>query len=242
MKTKLSILFLCGALLTISCKKDNNTPKDTGTNKVVTGNGEVTITGNSDYEFSMALEKATYVVTYKEKAKGSLTNYQINIAVLGGWTSLMPLSFKALRDTGWYEGSVVTESTSANTFQYKVFASGSYQIRYQKLPLPKTSETLPKTYTGAGGTVFGPVSIAASPIFTIVCSDAKQAGFTVTLFNATTGEEMYSAGYKPLYMNLDNNNKVINNINTTVTPTLATGNYLIEVEANQDATYSILVQ
>jgi hypothetical protein len=234
----LIILFSGILMLIYGCTKDESNP-DNGNNALIINEGEMIIKGTSDYEFSMTLEEASYLVTYKEKAPGSLKNFQCYSDFLSIWLDYMPYSIMALRESNWYEGSVIEESTSNYTWRFKVTASGEYQIEFHKIPLSKTAVNLPQNFSGAGATVFGPVAISGSASFTIDCSDAKQAGFVVSLFNASTGAELLSPEYKPLYVNLDSNDNGINVINTTITKSGLSGIYLIEVHANMFATYTL---
>ena len=235
------ILFSGILVLIYSCTKDEGDP-DNGNNELILNEGEMIIKGTSDFEFSMTLEEASYLVSYKEKAPGSLKNFQCYSDFLSSWLDYMPFSIMALRESNWYEGSVIQESTSNYTWKFKVIASGEYQIEFHKLPLSKTAVTLPQNFSGAGATVFGPVAISGNTSFTINCSDAQQAGFMVSLFNATTGEELLSPGYKPLYVNLDSNDNAINNISTTITKSGLSGTYLIEVHTNLYANYTLNIQ
>ena len=225
----------------ISCGNEENTDTK-GQNELIVNTDEMIINGNSNYEFSMTLEEASYLVTYKEKVSGDLKNFQCYSDFLSSWMEYMPYSIMALRESSWYEGSVIEESTSNYTWKFKVIASGEYQILFQKLPLSKAAVNLPQNFSGAGATVFGPVTISGNVSFTIICNDAQQAGFTVSLFNATTGEEVLNPGYKPLYVNLDSNNNGINNINTTIAKSGLSGTYLIEVHTNLFANYTISIQ
>lgn len=234
-------IFLIIAIILVLAGCDKEEVAKNENNELTTNEGNITIKGSSNYEFSMSTEGAVYLVIYKEKAKGSLKNLEMYVDFYGEWTSLMPQSFMALRDNGWYEGSII-QSYGAGNFDYKVTAVSDYQIEFHKLPLSKTAESLPKTYTGAGGTVFGPVSISSDATFVITCADANQAGFTVELVEATTGEKIYNPGYKPLYVNLDENSNAINNINTTITKYGLSGNYLIAVNANIYANYTVGIQ
>jgi hypothetical protein len=236
---KLVLLISGIILLTYSCKKDT-TGTDNGKNEVITNNGDITIKGSSNYEFSVDLEAAAYKITFKEKASGNLENVEIYIEIMGGWTSWMPGSIMALRASNWYEGSWIQSYSKKAAQRFKVTASGEYEITFQKLPLSQAAVNLPQNFSGSGGTFFGPMSISGNATFSIKCSDAK-AGFTVILLDATTGNVIVNPDHTNLYTNIDANYKLINNINATVTKTGLSGTYLILVTANAFANYTIAV-
>jgi hypothetical protein len=226
-------------IMSYGCSKDKSDP-GTGTNEITVNDGEMIIKGTSNYEFTMGMEDCSYLVNYKEKEMGNLNNFEEYSDLLGMWMTYIPSSIMALRSSGWYEGSVINV-TYSGTYRFRVTASGDYQIEFHKIPLSTSPVGLPQDYSGAGGTVFGPFSASGTVSFDISCPDAQQAGFMVQLFSATTGEEVLSTGYKPLYVNLDANNNGINNINTTVTKTGLSGSYLVSVETNLYADYTVSI-
>jgi hypothetical protein len=238
MKTTLKLIILLSGIiiLGLSCTKDND-KSDNSDNQVTNNNGNITVKGTSNYEFEVELEGA-YKITFKEKSISNLENVQIYIEIMGGWIDWMPGSIMALRANTWYEGAWTQSYSKKAIYKFKVTASGEYEVTFEKLPLSKAAVNLPQTFTGAGGTFFGPVSISGSASFTIKCSDAR-AGFTVMLLDATTGNAILNTNNMHLYTNLDASYNIIYNINTTVTKSGLSGTYLILVVANMFADYTI---
>ncbi len=237
--SKLVLLISGFILLSYSCKKETG-GTDTGKNEIITNNGDITVKGNSNYEFSVDLEAAAYKITFKEKASGNLDNVEIYIEIMGGWTDWMPGSMMALRSNSWYEGSWTQSYSTKATQKFKVTASGEYEVTFQKLPLSQTAVNLPQNFSGAGATIFGPLSVTANATFKIKCSDAK-ASFTVVLLDATTGHIIVNPDHTNLYTNVDADYKLINNIDATFTKTGLSGTYLINVIANSNANYTLTV-
>lgn len=237
---KLAALFLI-ILLANSCTKDSNSDGGSTKNEVITAGGSITVKGSSNYEFTVDLEAAAYIITFKEKEVGHLENVEIYIEVFGGWTDWMPGSIMALRESNWYEGSWTQSYSAAGTFKFKVTATGEFEVVFQKLPLSQAAVNIPQNYTGAGATIFGPISLTGQASFSVNCSDAI-AGFSVILLDATTGEILVNPDHTNLFTNVDDNYQVINSFNTTVIKTGLSGNYLINVIANMNAKYTVGVQ
>jgi len=236
----LIVLFVASVLL--SCKKDDNDDTNSGKSDVTKVENQTSISGSSNYEFSMAMEDASYMVTFREKEIGNIEDYSIWVEIFGGWTNLLPGSSFALNtSTNWYEGSDITKFTDSDTYKYKIIANGDYEIIYEKLPLTKTTVAAPQNYSGMGRKVFGPVTLSENTTFIISCADAKQAGFTIELYTSL-GAEILDADYHVLYVNLDGNSNAINTIDKTLSRTLAAGEYLINVDANYLSEYTIKVQ
>jgi len=212
------------------------------TASAVKSNGNVTIMGNKDYEFEMDFEEGTYLVVFKQKTMGALKNFSVFIETLNSWNGLMPFSASSLNDeSGYYETADIASFSSTEKLKYKVEASGEYIIEYKKLPLDKENISAPITFGSKGSRVFGPIELSGEATFKIICEDAAKAGFSVQLYNAETGEEILNENYMPLYVNIEDG-KAVNSINKTVSLNNLSGIYLINVDANGRADYSITVE
>jgi hypothetical protein len=240
MKTSIvkhALLLSAVIIFSYGCKKDNGNT-DNGRNELITNGGNITVKGTSNYEFEVELEGA-YIITFKEKAIGDLQNVEIYIEVFGGWTDWMPGGIMALRSDNWYEGSTIQSYSERATLKFKATASGQFEVTFEKLPLSKATVNLPQSYTGAGSTFFGPVSISGNATFDIVCSDANQTAFTVNILDAITGAIILNSDNTILYTNYSANQGLTNNISTTITKPGISGTYLIWVCANGNADYTL---
>jgi hypothetical protein len=246
MKTTNKIVFILTGIFMLGCNSKTDTSitsegevgKNNVKNELVANAGNITIRGNSNYEFETELEGA-YIITFKEKAIGNLKNVQIYIEIMGGWTEWMPGGINALRSNGWYEGATIQSYSNKGSFKFKVTASGVFEITFEKLPLAKNAAELPVSFTGAGSTFLGPVSVSGDASFKITCSDAQQAGFTVNILDANNGNTILNSDRSILYTNVGADFKLTNNINTTVTKSGLSGTYLIWVCGNGNAKYTV---
>jgi hypothetical protein len=245
MKTTIFKLFmlLTGIiLLSISCKNDEGS-NDNLDNQVITNNGNITVKGSGNYEFTIEVDAAAYLITFKEKAQGNLDNVEIDIPIMGGWVDWMPWSIMALRSSSWYEGATIQSYSKKQTLKFNATATGAFEVTFEKLPLSKAAVNTPQTFTGAGSTFFGPVTISNNGTLTITCSDACQAGFTVNIVDATNGNMLVNTDNTALYSNYDMaTSKLTNNISVVKTKTGLSGNYFIWVSANMNANYTVQVQ
>jgi hypothetical protein len=237
------------ALVLFSCSKtddkpgtDNIDPTGKSDGKITNSNGVITISGTNNFEYKMAFENSGYIVNFKEKALGNLSDYSIWIDFFSSWTGLLPGSSSSLNSSsGLYESMDVTKFTDSDSAKFKIAATGEYVIEYKKLPLSTAADAMPKTYSGAGRRVFGPIALSATSSFVLNCADAKNAGFTAELFDAS-GEEILDSEYAILFVNLENN-AIFNVIDRTITWTdLIPGNYYVNIDANGAASYTLTIQ
>jgi len=242
----LALFFLMACKNAKTPQAENETTAEETTTEyqasAVKSNGNVTITGNKDYEFEMEFEEGAYVVCFKQKTIGALKNFSVFIETLNSWNGLMPFSASSLNEeSGYYETVDITSFSSLENLRYKVEATGEYIIEYKKLPLEKEKIATPITFSGKGSRVFGPVELSGTASFKIVCGDAAKAGFSVQLFNAENGEEILNENYMPLYVNIEDA-KAVNTIDKTLSLDNLAGIYLINVDANGMAEYSVTVE
>lgn len=126
-------------------------------------------------------------------------------------------------------GSATTAATQASTSQ----------------PFTGTPDTVPKTYTGTGEQILGPISLkAASTTFHIKCDDAKNSEFIVNLQDSATGENVDSVGehgriYRNLKKGADMTEDTFDVTQTYTVP--SAGNYLITVSSNATASWQVTV-
>lgn len=239
-------IVIVASLILGGCKKDekDDDKKTTNSceNKVTTRNDSIIITGCSDFEPALTFGTGGYILTMSEEEYGSLNNFEVYQKNLDSYMGAKASSASSLRSDGWYSQSSIWTRIAGN-WTWRAKATGSYKITFAHLPLNVTPATLPVTYNSAGRTVLGPVHLSGSTTFTVSCPDAKLAGFSADLIDANTGEDILNANYYNILdiVNLDENNKAINNYNKVVTVKLNEGNYLIEVGANNEATWSIKI-
>ena len=240
------LIVIVASLILGGCKKDDkdDDKKTSGTceNKVITRNDSIIITGCSDFEPALTFSTGGYIITMSEEVYGSLTSFDIYQKNLNSYMGAKASSASSLRSDGWYSQSSIWTRIAGN-WTWRAIATGSYKVTFAHLPLNVTPATLPVTYNSAGCTVLGPVHLSGSTTFTVSCPDAKLAGFTADLIDGNTGEGVLNTNYFNILdiINIDENRKQINNYNKIVTVKLTEGNYLIEVSANNEATWSIKI-
>lgn len=246
MKKLRNLFLIFSLLLIVSCNKDDSsTPGDDikskeCKNEVITRNDSIIITGCSDFEPSLTFTKGGYLLSMSEQTENSL-NFEVYQTAFDSYIGVKASSASALRDNGWYSQDGIWEKLEG-TWKWRIIATDSYRIVFTKLPLAITSVSLPITYNSAGLNVIGPFHIAqSSTTFIISCPDVKQAGFTAQLYDAA-GQEVL-ANYSNILdvLNLDENNKIINNYSKTISLELAEGDYLIKVASNKNASWSVKI-
>jgi hypothetical protein len=236
--------------LIFSCKKDNNsTSSDTTNNtninskcknEVITRNDSILITGCSDFETSLIFITGGYLLSMSEKTDNSLTAFEVYQTAFSTYQNVRAYSASALRPDGWYSQDGIWEHLEG-VWKWRVKATDSYRIIFTKLPLSKTPASLPVTYNSAGRSVIGPFRLSGSTTFTITCPDAKLAGFTAELFDATGAEILENYANILDVINIDANNNQINNYSKVITKQLSEGNYLMRVSANKNATWTVSI-
>lgn len=199
----------------------------TGAPKATVDGDNLKIAGSQSGNVKVNLKKGGYIMEYKYQG------YSFDMAVnsVFGSTRIVPGGQYPGAD-GWTVFSTVQKFTNDDETEFIITATEPYEINFKKLPLSTTAEVVPMTYSGKGMMVMGPMSLkAGSASFKISAPDLNKAGFSVELFDATTGDS--GAFTVPAGVN-------DNKIDTTVPMTVdADGNYMMKVSANGDAAWTI---
>jgi hypothetical protein len=235
----LSLLFI------MSCGEDDKTdtkPDNECGNKVESRNDSIIITGKCDFETDITFPSPSYVLTISEKSAGNLSNLEIFQTAFNSYMGVKASSASALRDDGWYSQAGVWEKING-TWKWRVKATGEYRVVFAKLPLQKTPATVPVTYAMSGQAVLGPIHLNGSHTFNVSCPDAKLAGFTAELYNGNNGDEILNTSYHNILdvINLDEDNKQINNYSKTIQLDIPEGNYIMKVSSNSNAAWTVSV-
>jgi hypothetical protein len=242
MKKCLFPFLMISILIFAGCGSDDKGSDDNECkNEVITRNDSIIITGCSNYEPTLTFTTGGYLLTMSEQTANSL-NLEVYQTAFSSYMGVKASSASALRDDGWYSQDGIWEHLEGS-WKWRITATAPYRIVFAKMPLAKRAASTPITYQSAGLCVVGPFHVAgSSATFTIACPDAKLAGFTAELYDAA-GQEVL-ANYTNILdvMNLDENNNQINNYSKTTTLTLAEGDYLIKVAANNQAFWTVKVE
>ena len=253
---KKNLLFLLGIALSVSiltngCKKDddntstptnnNNNNNNSCTNEVISRNDSIIITGCSTIEPTITFGTEGYLLTICEKTYGCVDKFEVYQTAFSTYQNVKAGMASALREDGWYSQSDIWTNLQGS-WKWKTTATDTYKIIFAKLPLRKTVVSAPQTYATKGRTVLGPVNLSGNVSFDVTCADAKQAGFTVELFDATTGSKIVdNDGIAVLNLVNYENGQSINNYHKVVNLNLSNANYLIQVSANKDAAWEVKV-
>lgn len=211
-------------------------PTTSGTTTVTGGAPTVTydgdnfkITGSQNGNLKANIKKGGYIIEYKHKGY----NFKFN-SMTGGKMQLNPGGQYPDATTGWAQFSTVEKFYSEGELEFSVEAGDEYEINFKKLPLSASADSVPKTYTGKGLKVVGPMSLKAGQVnLKISAPDLNNAGFTVDLVDATTG----TSGAFSVPTGIENNK-----IDTTLPLTIDTaGDYLLEVSANGNTEWTVEV-
>ncbi len=245
MRNIIILIAFFSAFACISCgddDKDSLNDDNACGNKVVTRNDSIIITGKCDFETNITFPATSYLLTISEKPEDAVSSFEIYQTALSSYMGVKAYSASALRSDGWYSQASVWEKING-TWKWRVQATGEYRIVFAKLPLQKTPATVPVTYSMAGLAVVGPVHLSGTHTFNISCPDAKLAGFTAELYDGSNGAEIINANYHNILdvINLDQNNNQINNYSKNIQISVAEGNYLIKVSANQGANWTVSI-
>ncbi|WP_424357462.1 hypothetical protein [Methanocella sp. MCL-LM] len=207
-------------------------PTTSGTTTVTGGAPTVTydgdnfkIAGSKGGSVKANIKEGGYLIEYKHKG------YSFTFKM--GTSTLNPGGQYPDATTGWAEFEKVQRFYSGGEMEFSVEAKDQYEITFTKLPMSATADTLPKTYSDKGLKVVGPMSLKEGQVnLKISAPDLKQAGFTVELYDGTTGVSEARA--------VPAGNA--NNFDGTVPLTIdADGTYLLEVSANGQAEWTIEV-
>lgn len=207
--------------------------------KMVIANGTTTVSGTNDYEFQL-IGAGKYIIRMKEKSYGNIKNFQFWSKPGNQWLMWAAATGTSNVLTGYCETADII-TVSQDTTKGKITVTGEYIIEFMKLPKDTVAQALPKSFTGSGNCVFGPITLKPNTLFTVTCADAVNSAFAVQLFDAN-GNEVFNDNSQTLFSNIQNGS-VVNNFQENITKKeLAAGNYYINVDANGRSSYTVVVQ
>jgi len=195
--------------------------------KAVVSGENIKISGSGSGAVKIAARQGGYLVNYRYKGFGLKLEAQSAFGAM----NVIPGGQYAGPD-GWTQFTDLTSFSSSGEQEYKVTATEPYEIEFVKLPVAQGADVLPKTYNGKGLKVVGPLSLKAGPAsYKVSCPDLKMAGFVAELFDGASGQSkgMISLG----------TGAGVNETKKLDAP--AAGNYLIKVNANGKAEWTIEV-
>jgi len=171
---------------------------------------------------------------------GSMMIFVLAVAIaLSGCTSPTPTPANG---TGTAAPTAAASTDSTNT---TLATGGSTQHATTSSTMPVAADTPPKTYTGAGEQMAGPINLkAASTTFKVKCSNAKDTAFTVNLQNVTTGENVDNVGqHGVIYTNTGAGpTRISNEIDDTEQYVIPSAdNYQIYVNCDPGASWEISI-
>ena len=201
----------------------------TGAPKATVDGDNVKIAGSKDGNVTVNLKKGGYIIEYKYQ--GNSFDMKVNSFI--GAMRIVPGGQYAGAD-GWTVFSTVQKFTNDDGTEFIITATDPYEVNFKRLPLSTSADVVPKTYTGTGEMVVGPMTLkAGSASFKISAPDLNKAGFSVKLLDATTGDSV--ATITPSRAEMESNI-----LDMTVTKTIeADGNYLMDVGANGATAWTI---
>ncbi len=222
------------ASATVPASAPGNAPS--GPPKATTSGETMTITGSQGGEFTMTMEKASYLVSVQ--SQNGLV--QMKTPMGGVDLDLIPYNAATPGASGMYEQQFIYDWVKAGSGSFKINFVGDkaapYTITWTKLPTSTAAAvSAPQKYTGNGQKVLGPVKLSAGmATFTISCPDTKKAGFDIKLFNADTGDYIGMIGYNAESGSVQNSYSAAKSQNIA-----AAGNYYVQVTANSDANWEV---
>ena len=200
----------------------------TGAPKVTVEGDNVKIAGSQGGNLTVNLKKGGYIMDYKFKG-----DFDMKVNSFIGAMRIVPGGQYPGAD-GWTAFTTVQKFTNDDATEFIIEATEPYEVNFKRLPLSTSADVVPKTYTGTGEKVVGPLTLKAGSVsFKISVPDLNQAGFSVKLIDATTGD---SVGIiTPSRAEMESNK-----LDMTITKTLdADGNYLMDVGANGATAWTI---
>jgi hypothetical protein len=149
---------------------------------VTTPLGDIKITGSQSGTVRVPAKQGGYLI--KSRYKGSGLKLEVDSAI--GKLNIIPRG-QTPDSSGWTEFEDLTSVTGNGEQQYRITAAEPFEIEFRQLPLPVSTDRLPRSYSGSGLKVLGPVSLkAGSALFKVSCPDLRQAGFIAELYDART--------------------------------------------------------
>jgi len=154
------------------------------TPKVTASQGKITISGSKSGSVKAPAQPGGYLIKYRYKGQG----LKLEAESAFGMLSMIP-GGQAAGSDGWTQFDDLTAFAAAGEQQYRITASEPFEIQFVKLPFSGTPDIPPKSYSGSGLMVVGPVLLkAGSASFKVTCPDLKQAGFIAELYDGTTAQ------------------------------------------------------
>ncbi|MFB3902203.1 MAG: hypothetical protein ACE15E_02015 [Acidobacteriota bacterium] len=198
-----------------------------GAPKLATSQTGVTVTGSQSGSVTVPAEKGGYLIRYRYKGYG----LKLEVQSVLGTLNMIPGGQSPGSD-GWTRFDDLTSFNSTADQQYQLTASEPFEIEFVRLPLRASPDTPPRSYSGRGLKVVGPVSLkAGSASFKVSCPDLKQAGFVAELYDGRTAQNKgiiaLGTGAK-----VDETKKL---------QVPSAGDYLLKVNANGRADWAIEV-
>lgn len=146
--------------------------------------GHFKITGSESGTVSVPAKQGGYLIKFRYKGSG--LKLEVDSAL--GPLNMIPAGQTAGSD-GWSEFEDLTSFTENGKQQYRITATEPFEIEFRGLPLPVSADPLPRSFSGSGLKVLGPLSLkAGSALFKVSCPDLRQAGFIAELYDARTAQ------------------------------------------------------
>ncbi len=217
---------------TSTLQKGGTDKSDSGetTLKNFEGNNPAMLSGSSNCQQKLSVEKGGYLFTVKTKDPFSgLKKFEISYdGADRGFSAYIP--FAAGKDeTGLYVYQKIVKFSKNVESTFKIEADGFYSIEINKLPLASGNNSFPASIKGNGARVFGPFECSGQVNIKLKTSDAKQAGFTAEFINADTGEQDETILINAEIKSGGTPNQF--DVTKTVKPSAA-GNYFIYISSN----------